>query len=129
MHRHLLDQFPSTWGRHLAIRSPPSLYQQEGALRRCCSSEPVQLDTKYCREPLSFTPAGKREKKKKRHSSSDRTLPLLLHFLHFAWLGRCMKTSVYTDVQEHKNHTYYKSKQRTQCQDTLHSQTACSKDG
>lgn len=64
-HRHLLDLFPLTWGRHLAIRSPPSLYQQEGALRRCCSSEPVRLDTNHCRESLSFTPAGRREKKKK----------------------------------------------------------------
>lgn len=60
-HRHLLDLSPLTWGRHLAIRSPPSLYQQEGALRRCCSSEPVQLDTKHCRESLSFTPAGRKK--------------------------------------------------------------------
>lgn len=95
VHRHLLDLFPLTWGRHLAIQSPPSLYQQEGALRRCCSSEPVQLDTKYCRESLSFTPAG-REKKKKReyYSSSDRTPALLLLSPTFppGWAGgwKCM---------------------------------------
>lgn len=121
-HRHLLDRFPSTWGRHPAIRLPPSLYQQEGALRCCCSSEPAQLDTKYCREPLSFTPAGRRGEKK-RYSSSNRTLPMLLCFLRFPWLGRCMKTSVYMHMQEHKNCTYYKSKHRTQCHDTLHSQS------
>lgn len=71
IHRHLLDLFPLTWGRHLAIQSPPSLYQQEGALRRCCSSEPVQLDTKYCRESLSFTPAGRRGEKKKRIKNNN----------------------------------------------------------
>lgn len=90
VHRHLLDLFPLTWGRHLAIQSPPSLYQQEGALRRCCSSEPVQLDTKYCRESLSFTPAGRGKKKKKKeyYSSSGRTPALPLQSPTFPLAGQ-----------------------------------------
>lgn len=127
-HRHLLGLFPLTWGRHLAIRSPPSLYQQEGALRRCCSSEPVQLDTKYCRESLSFTPAERRKKKNKKiktHSSSDRTPALPLGLLHFAWLGRWVKTYVCRYVKEQKNATYSRSKHKTQHHDMLHSSTAC----
>lgn len=63
------------------------------------------------------------EEGEKKYSSSNRTLPMLLCFLRFPWLGRCMKTSVYMHMQEHKNCTYYKSKHRTQCHDTLHSQS------
>lgn len=88
VHRHLLDLFPLTWGRHLAIQSPPSLYQQEGALRRCCSSEPAQLGTKHCREPLSFTPAGREKKKKEHYSSSGRPPALPLQSPTFPLAGQ-----------------------------------------
>lgn len=128
VHRHLLDLFPLTWGRHLAIQSPPSLYQQEGALRRCCSSEPVQLDTKYCRESLSFTPAGREKKKKEKrilqqfrqNSSTAASVSYIS-----PWLGRWMKMYVCMNVQEQENGTYYRSKHRTQRHDTLHSSTVC----
>lgn len=86
-HRHLLDRFPSTWGRHPAIRLPPSLYQQEGALRCCCSSEPAQLDTKYCREPLSFTPAGRRGGKKNTAVQTELYQCCFVSYVFPGWAG------------------------------------------
>lgn len=125
-HRHLLDRFPSTWGRHPAIRLPPSLYQQEGALRCCCSSEPAQLDTKYCREPLSFTPAGRRGGKKIQQFKQNSTNAAL--FPTFSLAGQVHENiCVYAYAGAQELHILQK-----QAQDTMPRHTAqpiCSKDG
>lgn len=126
VHRHLLDLFPLTWGRHLAIQSPPSLYQQEGALRRCCSSEPAQLDTKHCREPLSFTPAEREKKIERRilqQFRQDSSTAASVSYISPGWAGGWKCVCVYVQGQE--KGTHYRSKHRTQRHNTLHSSTAC----
>lgn len=129
IHRHLLDLFPLTWGRHLAIRSPPSLYQQEGALRRCCSSEPVQLDTKYCRESLLIhTCREKEEGKKKKCIEKNHNTAVQTELQRCCSSVSCIlpgwaggwKTYVCMYGGEQTHGTYYRSRHRTQRHDTLH---------